>query len=184
MYDMHWSSKLGFLKYRFQSVLIYLVVLKLRWSWVILQILENRQGRPLQTVVWILTSVCRRLMEEIFRYFNTCSSDFIFGLTDDSRHSIATSKPPAQVIERLNTPSINEYWMDTINFFQEYIAYRPWFINILEKFQIMWDPHLGEINTATHRVMLSSLEARAIHVVPYCTGSKAQEAGKEKNYKI
>lgn len=46
---------------------------------------------------------------------------------------------------------------------------------MLEEFQVIWDGHLGQLNTATHRVEEYSPEAKSMHAVPYRADLKTRE---------
>lgn len=85
----------------------------------------------------------------------------------------AASKRPVQIHEHANSSNTNKDWRNTINIPPEYSTCRTRFINKVKEYHEMWDVNLGQINTATHRVDLSSPEAVAIRAVPYHASSES-----------
>lgn len=86
--------------------------------------------------------------------------------------------------ERIVDSDANEDWMNIINTPAEHATYRTQNINKLDQFHKIWDGHLVQINTATHRIGLSSPGATPIHTVPYRAFPKAREAEREEINKL
>ena len=69
-------------------------------------------------------------------------------------------------------------WRTLINFNDEYAEYRDEFISMLEKYESMWDGHIGQITVAKHRIDLVDEGMRPIHAHPYRAGPKRRELEK------
>lgn len=68
--------------------------------------------------------------------------------TDIKVQTICKTHPQGEKASMLTT--ISKIWRKIINILEEYSAYRDDFIQILERFQEMWNSHYGQMNTATH----------------------------------
>lgn len=73
-----------------------------------------------------------------------------------------------------------EDWRKKEKVSKYYSKYRDKFVDVLLKFQSMWDIHLGCINAAKHRIERISECTKIIDKAPYRAGPEPREIGKTK----
>lgn len=79
---------------------------------------------------------------------------------------------------------LTQNWRNQIILPEKHEEYRKSFLNVLSKFEFMWDGVLGTISTARHLIELVNPTTTPVQSDPYLAGPKAREFEKTKIIEI
>lgn len=85
---------------------------------------------------------------------------------------------PPEVKEK-DADKVGKHWTKTMKFRKKYNEWRPVFIEMMQKFEFMWDKNLNVFTVVRHRIVLSPQDALWIHSAPYRAGPKYREPRSE-----
>lgn len=74
-----------------------------------------------------------------------------------------------------DAPFQDKHWRGTEQLNKEFSVFKQPFMEMMERFESMWDCHPGRITVSKHRIVLNSLDAPPIHSTPYRAGPKQRE---------